>query len=643
MATKARETKQYYYIGLFILFGLLIAFCTSVVNYRLELVSIEKKLGQQAEAVFQNKLTDLESYTRGLEDIVSALRDNGLLLDYLKAPSPQGYHNVCRFFQGIALSHEELMQVRYLDREGREVVRVDRDRGSISAEIIPEDRLQDKGHRYYFIESSQTQPYGYWYSRLDLNIENKKIEVPYKPVLRLASPLYLGQQFQGIVIINVHVKEFLQKFSQNSLFDICLIDREGYYLKAHQDNFSWSRYLETGFSVYSHYPEQAQQILFDEQTTRLKAYGTLFVGSLKALLKKDEGLLLLHARDDAVQSLQEERQRAALLIVTIILLLSIPLALIISRGPVKLHRKIAEQNRALSESMGIIDNNVAIATLDLEGRFKEGSTAFARSLGVSREQLTGMHSDRLRSQDLPGAYYDDIWASVQDSEAWSGEVQYSRLNGNCYWADTLILPQRDEDGELSGYSAIYQDITDKKRIEQLSITDVMTGLYNRRFFNVVIEKELNRARRSGRYLAFAMLDVDYFKQYNDHYGHQKGDSVLQEVAAIIAAKVSRGSDACFRLGGEEFGILFTEVDPWEAQKFVDSIRLAMVEKGIEHRWSSVSEVITVSLGLLSVLPDESVSVDLVYRLADEALYEAKESGRNRVVARTLDTGGRRTG
>jgi diguanylate cyclase (GGDEF)-like protein len=236
----------------------------------------------------------------------------------------------------------------------------------------------------------------------------------------------------------------------------------------------------------------------------------------------------------------------------------------------------------------------------------------------------------------PEEYYGEVWESLERDGSWEGELQHSKSSGECYWADTVVLPKTDEEGVLVGYSVIHQDITDKKRIEELSITDEMTGLHNRRYFNVIIKKELGRARRERHNLIFAMLDIDFFKQYNDNYGHQKGDEVLKEVSSIMKDKLSRASDYCFRLGGEEFGILFSNKQSGNSYEFVDLIRKAIEERAIEHKWSAVADVVTVSIGMQTIAPDDPVSVDLLYKIADKALYTAKNEGRNRLVARTFD-------
>jgi len=630
------RANRWYYIGLFALFGLVIAFFTAILSYRLDTISMEAKLETNAEGVFDQKIEEFENLTSGLEFIVSALRDTSFLYEYLEDSSDENYKKLKAGYRVVANSNPSLMQVRYIDEYGMERVRADWPVGRKRALIVPDSDLQDKGKRYYFQEASQIPPFSFWYSKLDLNMERGAIEIPEKPVLRVASPVYLHQEFRGIVIINVHMKRFLNKVMKNSVFDICLIDQDGYYLVAHESEKSWSRYRESGYSVDTAYPEHSHDILHLVKSGDLLVLGDLFVGSLGNLLLKDGGMLLLHADERILASMKEERQKAAVFIIAIIAILSVPLALLISRGPSKLYKKISKQNRLLSESVELIDRNIHRGTLDLERNFQEASSALATSLGVSKTNLVGMKYDKIYCQTRPTSYYDEVWGALEREGRWSGELQHSRDNGDCFWADTKVLPKNDDSGNLVGYSVIYQDITDKKRIEHLSITDELTGLYNRRFFNVIIKKELSRAEREQSDIAFAMLDIDFFKQYNDNYGHQMGDRVLEDVAAIMKEKLARGSDYCFRLGGEEFGILYTEQDSNVTLEFIDSIRIAIEQKGIEHKWSKVASVITVSVGVLTVKPGAGASVDAIYRNADEALYRAKNQGRNRVVAQIIE-------
>ena len=171
----------------------------------------------------------------------------------------------------------------------------------------------------------------------------------------------------------------------------------------------------------------------------------------------------------------------------------------------------------------------------------------------------------------------------------------------------------------------------KKDLQKLSITDEMTKLYNRRYFNEVFKKELNRVKRGDKSISFLMLDVDHFKLYNDTYGHQEGDNVLLKIGEVLNSFSKRAGDFAFRLGGEEFGIIFHENSASQALKFANNLLKAIESLKIPHANNSVSEFITVSIGLVYKNIDKTTTVETIYKEVDDCLYEAKKSGRNRVV------------
>ncbi|QOG12124.1 diguanylate cyclase [Arcobacter sp. FWKO B] len=169
-----------------------------------------------------------------------------------------------------------------------------------------------------------------------------------------------------------------------------------------------------------------------------------------------------------------------------------------------------------------------------------------------------------------------------------------------------------------------------KIIEEISITDALTNLYNRRYFNEILPRLTNSCKRDDDYISFLILDIDYFKQYNDTYGHKAGDIVLQDVANVLKDSLKRGTDYAFRIGGEEFCILFKGLNPNEAFLFSDKIRQNIENLKIPHIGSKTSKYVTASFGLVvfkgTTIPDETK----LYTLADEELYHAKENGKNQV-------------
>ena len=169
------------------------------------------------------------------------------------------------------------------------------------------------------------------------------------------------------------------------------------------------------------------------------------------------------------------------------------------------------------------------------------------------------------------------------------------------------------------------------QLESLSTTDSLTGLANRRRFDSYWEQEWCRAQRQATPLAVIMLDVDHFKLYNDHYGHQQGDRCLQRVAEVLRASVRRAGELAARYGGEEFVVVLPGASGEQAAETAQLILKALRAEQLPHASSPDGSVVTVSLGVASGIPDESASREHLLKAADVALYEAKSLSRNCVV------------
>ena len=172
----------------------------------------------------------------------------------------------------------------------------------------------------------------------------------------------------------------------------------------------------------------------------------------------------------------------------------------------------------------------------------------------------------------------------------------------------------------------------EKKLQEMSVTDELTSLYNRRYFNEIFPKLINSAKREKENICFAILDIDYFKQYNDNYGHIAGDEVLKTLADAMRRSMQRADDYCFRLGGEEFGVLFKGLSKEEAKIFINNMKQNIEELHIKHEKSQVSQYITASFGLVVKDAESVESENELYKEADKLLYNAKESGRNLVVS-----------
>jgi diguanylate cyclase (GGDEF)-like protein len=171
-----------------------------------------------------------------------------------------------------------------------------------------------------------------------------------------------------------------------------------------------------------------------------------------------------------------------------------------------------------------------------------------------------------------------------------------------------------------------------KKLEELSMCDSLTGISNRRFFNEILEKKYKETLRDAKSLAVIMIDIDYFKLYNDNYGHWMGDECLTKVALALKKTIKRPTDVVARYGGEEFVVLLKNIDKNGVQKVAQSLIDAVSNLKIAHEHSLVSKYVTISAGVSIKDEDSDISKDELLKEADNELYRAKDSGRNRFCA-----------
>lgn len=168
-----------------------------------------------------------------------------------------------------------------------------------------------------------------------------------------------------------------------------------------------------------------------------------------------------------------------------------------------------------------------------------------------------------------------------------------------------------------------------QRLEALSYTDGLTGIYNRRYFDETLSQEWIRSIRFQRKLSLIMIDIDYFKRYNDRYGHQLGDKCLQQVASVLKGTV-RGSDIVARYGGEEFVVILPETDKNGVLEVAQKLLQNVYELQVPHEDSEASPYVTISAGCCTMTPQSEMDMSELITIADQALYQAKKQGRNQV-------------
>ncbi|MBU1657722.1 diguanylate cyclase [bacterium] len=284
----------------------------------------------------------------------------------------------------------------------------------------------------------------------------------------------------------------------------------------------------------------------------------------------------------------------------------------------------------LQKHFDLMDDNIIVSTTDLDGKIIDVSSAFCRVSGYTREELIGQTHSIVRA--MGNEVYKELWDSITQDKTFSGEIKNQAKDGSFFWVNIFVAPVFDEKGKKIAYTAIRQDITNRKKLESISITDELTSIHNRRYFNKILPKLINSAKREYENISFVMMDIDSFKLYNDIYGHHAGDEALKKIAAVLSISLQRADDYYFRLGGEEFGILFKGLSEHEAKELIEKIRKNIEDLHIKHENSGVSKYVTASFGLVYKKAELIQDTQELYQEADRLLYRAKAGGRNRVVS-----------
>jgi len=290
-------------------------------------------------------------------------------------------------------------------------------------------------------------------------------------------------------------------------------------------------------------------------------------------------------------------------------------------------REDADKRHQLFE--GIFEHTTdAILLTDTAGKIESVNNGFMRMLELSEKAIVG----KPISAFLTGTAMENL--SLQQGQY---DVSLVDSNGKTHTALLRVHPLLNKQ-RVTGYILIAADITERKlmeeRLQALSVEDGLTKLYNRRFFDECLGEEWLRAKRNKSPLSLLMIDVDFFKKYNDTYGHQAGDAVLVTIGALLNGLFRRTADKAARYGGEEFVIILPDTPEAGLHSLAERLHNSIRDKRIEHSSSLVAACVTVSIGGATVEPGADGNVETTgsfIKLADDALYRAKEEGRNRSV------------
>jgi len=618
------------FVFTFIIYGIIISAISYSISHYYQIESTKTRILEIQRQNFNIKSNNLKTKIERFEKVLESIRESNIFKNYVDIKNDN--ENVIDLFSVMMNNNKELSQLRFINLNGDEEIRFERNMIGDTPLKIEENEFQNKKNRYYFKNIKETPSNSIWYSKLDLNIEHGKIEIPIVPTLRIGTSVYSKNGFEGILIMNIFFEKIIQEYVESPFFYISIYDKDGEFIHhKHLDSqgilkdYSWTRYLkkDTNFNIHK---ENLKSL-----SENKKSVDYIFKKSIYDIIPNRDRLFVYYGpKISKVQELEENDGSYMISVTIIVLLISIPLSFIISIIPNMLNEELYQTKEMLEQEMNTVDEYVYLSITDRNGIILDVSRAYLKLTGFKKEELIGKKHNVLKHPNTPKDTYKDLWNTILSKKVWEGEICNLKSNGKAFYAKVLIKPNLDDLEKIDTFTAYIQDITYQKEVEKTSVTDELTQLYNRREFNIVFKRYVEHSKRYEHSFSMAILDIDYFKQYNDTYGHLEGDKALKKVAFEIKKATNRNVDFGFRLGGEEFGILFSASSLKDAKAFSERIKDNIENLKIEHKNSKVNKYLTVSIGLIHLDKITLLNEEDIFNACDKALYEAKASGRNQI-------------
>lgn len=286
---------------------------------------------------------------------------------------------------------------------------------------------------------------------------------------------------------------------------------------------------------------------------------------------------------------------------------------------------------------------IGIFQADNEGRFIIVNSEIAWMLGYESpatllNQMNDIASQMFSNNESAEQFFFQLFEAEQVT---AFRCKLRKKSGITFWANLYAKRSVAIDGRTYGFYGFVMDISRTMRMEEelqeanaqlirIATLDGLTKIANRRKFDDYLSAEWKRASRDASSLSVILCDIDFFKPYNDNYGHQGGDDTLRKVAQCIEANCRRSTDLAARYGGEEFVVVLPDTDSDGAAKVAENLRKAVKKLEIPHDYSKVCSFVTISVGVSTTIPTQEVPSAKLIEQADAALYQAKKLGRNRV-------------
>ena len=612
----------------FILYGVILVFFTQLVLFKLQERELKANSMILASQTFDERNKTFKTYIQDSNLKLLSIKNSKIFADYLS--NKENTELINSLFLDIASTSDNIMQLRYIDKNGMEKIRIDREYFSSNPYIVKEEHLQDKSDRYYFKDTLNSGKNIFWYSKIDLNIEYKEIEKPIKPVLRVGVTVYHKGKMEGILIVNIFMKKFLHNLTSIPLYNIYLFDKDGNILVDSVHKHCWGKYLDNNETISSHFSDDYSKILSNSEYLSHNLYSNII------FLNNSENIrMVIEPKNNHIQEELTNYLYVLGWIMLAVILLSFPFSYLFSNIPSKLKEEVEEKKAEQDVLLSLFDLSDAVLI-----KWNNDESWSINFVSKSVYKLLGHSQDALENNSVKYAsciHSDDlvrVTKEVSDaieSRAYFFEHEPYRIvtkDGDIKWILDSTVVVRNSNDEITHFVGYLTDITELKNKEQalknLSRTDQLTKISNRMHTDDVLQNQYNRFYRDNETCSIVLIDIDYFKLINDQYGHLVGDRVLVEFANLIKSSI-RAEDVVGRWGGEEFLVILPHTDINQAIQLAEKLRKLIhnyIFTTVKHK--------TASFGVATF--EKGITIQALLNTADSALYQSKDSGRNKVTA-----------
>jgi diguanylate cyclase (GGDEF)-like protein/PAS domain S-box-containing protein len=602
-------------------------------NIRGERIAAEDMRVSLASAAVVEELSNVRGHVR-------YLAGSQLAAGLLDATDERARIDIEQDWIAFARSMDVYDQLRLLDLRGREVLRINHPAGGDPV-VAARGQLRDKSDRAYFRDVVGLAAGAIYVSPFDLNVEENRIEKPYKPVIRFATPVSRGGRALGVLVLNFRGQRLIDAARasiDSKTAQLMLLNSKGFWLAAPKPEDEWGFMFGDEHTLARRNPKLWQAIGRTKEGRFADADGVYLHRTIDPLAKGERSAA--GDRSGATEASPSEhswklvswiptatfearyatlrRDLGLLFIAAFVLVL--PLAAY--AAVLRVRRGAAERDRRLAARVFEATGEAMLVT-DRKFRIIRANPAFMNLTGWDLSQIAGSEPDALLSRSrTPEGTCTQLKAQVA-AGSWEGMLWFRRAGGGDFPAWASISRVTDKRNGTRNCILTLNDMTDRVRDEEraraISDRDPLTGLPTRRLLMDRLEQAAARTQRADTQLAILFINIDRFKQVNDRGGHDAGDAVLKETARRLTSAL-RVTDTAARLGADEFIVLLEAIGDYAAAQAVAGKIVAAIEQPVEFGGQRHS--VGASLGI-KLFPEDGNNAVLLLRAAEQEMRAAK--------------------